>query len=207
MAAGAAAAVVLPTAAAAQWLKTPVLLFQPGGVRANAISPTEVDTDPGPGIRRDSPYPSRGTNVRFTLVVPTASPRLNLVLGTQFQPRGLSRNRNNQPSFYYGAILPVTWVGELSRGWLSFSLDPLGVYAPASYGTRPYAHELYIEGALVLNVGSKMMARMGPWSGLGAYFLLDQQLTHVPRNVDGASDYFTPVMLYGLTIPIAPWGK
>jgi hypothetical protein len=193
--------------AAAQWLKTPVLLFQPGGVRANAISPTEVDVDPGPGIRRDSPYPSRGTNVRFTMVVPTASPTFNLVLGTQFQPNGLSRNHNNQPGFYYGAIIPVNWVGELSRSWLSFSIDPLGVYGPSSYSAHPYSHELYLEGALVLNVGSKMMANMGPWSGLGAYFLLDQQLTHVPHNVDGDKDYFTPVMLYGLTIPIAPWGK
>jgi hypothetical protein len=191
----------------AQWLKTPILLFQPGVVRANAISPTEVDVNPGPGIQRDSPYPTSGLNIRFTMVVPTAAPNFNLVFGTQFLPNGLDGNHNNQPGFYYGAIIPVGWVGTLSRSWLSFSIDPLGVYGPSSYSSHPYSHELFLEGALVLNVGSKMMANMGPWSGLGVYFLWDQQITHAPRNVDGDRDQFAPVLLYGLTLPVAPWGK
>lgn len=191
----------------AQWLKTPILLFQPGVVRANAISPTEIDVNPGPGVQRDSPYPTSGLNIRFTMVVPTAAPNFNLVFGTQFLPNGLDGNHNNQPGFYYGAIIPVGWVGTLSRSWLSFSIDPLGVYGPSSYSSHPYSHELFLEGALVLNVGSKMMANMGPWSGLGVYFLWDQQITHAPRNVDGDRDHFAPVLLYGLTLPVAPWGK
>jgi hypothetical protein len=196
------------SSAQAQWLKAPVLVFQPGVVTANAISPPELDISPAPGIQRGKNSSASGVNVRFTMVVPTASPNFNLVLGTQFQPNGLDGNRNNNPSFYYGAIIPVSVVGDISHAWLSLSIDPLGVYAPQSYASPfPFTHELFLEGALVVNVGSKMMANMGPWSGLGVYFLWDQQLTHPPRNVDGGRDYYSPVLLYGLTIPIAPWGK
>jgi len=176
------------------FFKAPVLLAQPGVVTANAVSAPE-------GADAIS-----GLNVRFTMVVPTTTPWFNLVMGTQFQPNGLGGSKNNSPGFYYGAIIPVAFIGTATQGWLSMSLDPLGVYAPAGYGDRPYAHEAYLEAAFVLNVGSKMMQNMGPWSGLGVYFLVDQQLTHV-KDANGDSDYFTPALLYGLTIPIAPWGK
>ena len=44
-------------------------------------------------------------------------------------------------------------------------------------------------------------------NGLGVYFLVDQQMTHLPYDASGKRDYFTPALLYGLTIPIAPWGR
>jgi hypothetical protein len=212
IAAVAAFAVAGSTApAGAQWLKAPVLVFQPGIVTANAISAPEIDVLPGPGLRRGHADAASGLNVRFTMVVPTASPAFNLVFGTQFQPNGLDGNDDNRPGFYYGAILPLNFIGDVSRGWLSLSIDPLGVYGPNPIahadGSFPYSHEFVLEGAFVLNIGSKMMASMGPWSGLGVYFLYDQLLTHAPREVDGNHDYFSPVLLYGLTLPIAPWGK
>ena len=177
------------------FLHPPVLLAQPGVVTVNAISaPAGVNS-------------SSGFNVRFTMLVPTSTPWFNFVLGTQFQPNGLGGSGFNAPGVYYGAVLPVALLGRMTSGWLSLSIDPLGVYAPASYGSRPYSHEFYLEGAFVLNVGTKMMQNMGPWAGLGVYFLVDQQMTHLPYDASGKRDYFTPALLYGLTIPIAPWGR
>ena len=182
------------SSAEAQWLKAPVLVFQPGIVTANAISPTDDNADAVSGF-----------NVRFTMVVPTASPHFNLVMGTQFFPNGLDGSHDNTPIFYYGGIIPLAPVNGMTQGWLNASIDPLGVYAPAGYGTRPYSHEFVLELALVANVGAKMMSNMGLFSNAGLYLLFDQGLTHRPKDANGDKDYFNPVMLYGITIPIAPW--
>lgn len=181
------------TSAQAQWLKAPVLVFQPGIVSANVISATD-DADA-----------VHGANIRFTMVVPTASPHFNLVMGTQFFPNGLGGSGFNAPIFYYGGIIPLAPVNTMTQGFFNASIDPLGVYAPASYGTRPYSHEFVIELALIANVGAKMMSNMGFFSNLGVYLLFDQGLTHVARDSNGDKDYFNPVLLYGITFPIAPW--
>jgi hypothetical protein len=163
------------------------------------------------------------------MVVPTTTPWFNLVMGTQFQPNGLGGDKNNRPGFYYGAIIPVALIGTATQGWLSMSIDPLGVYGSGLGASaridentgallannRDYGHDFFLEAAFVLNVGSKMMANMGPWSGLGVYFLIDQKITHTKVRVVDATgatvseetDRFNPVLLYGVTIPIAPWGR
>lgn len=171
----------------AQWLKAPVLVFQPGIVSANVISaPDGADA-------------IHGFNVRFTMVVPTVSPHFNLVMGTQFFPNGLGGSGANEPIFYYGGIIPLGPVNSMTQGFFNASIDPLGVYAPAGYGTRPYSHEFVIELALIANVGAKMMSNMGFFSNMGVYLLFDQAITHV------GDDKFNPVVLYGITFPIAPW--
>jgi hypothetical protein len=192
LAAGALVVAIAAPAGAQGYLKSPVFLAQPGIVTTNVISAPA-------GSTRES-----GFNVRFTTVIPTNTSYLNFVAGVQFQPNGVGDKQANQPGFYYGAILPVALVGRASQGFLSLSIDPLGVYSLGGgneFPRRLYGHDFFLEGALVANIGSKMMASNSPWSGLGAYLLLDQQMTHV------GSDKFNPVFLYGLTLQIAPWGK
>jgi hypothetical protein len=175
------------TSAQAQWLKAPVLVFQPGVVTSNVISAPSGSTS------------ESGLNIRFTMVVPTVSPHFNLVMGTQFFPNGLGGSGVNTPIFYYGGIIPIAPVNSMTQGFFNASIDPLGVYAPAGYGTRPYSHEFVMELALIANVGAKMMSNMGFFSNLGIYLLFDQAITHV------GDDKFNPVLLYGVTFPIAPW--
>jgi hypothetical protein len=174
-----------------QWLKAPVLVFQPGIVSANVISaPDGADA-------------IHGANIRFTMVVPTVSPHFNLVMGTQFFPNGLGGSSDNRPIFYYGGIIPLAPVNTMTQGFLNASLDPLGVYAPSGYSEGvddfPYAHEFVLELAIIANVGAKMMSNMGFFSNMGVYLLFDQAITHV------GDDKFNPVVLYGITFPIAPW--
>jgi hypothetical protein len=187
MAAAALMSAGVATTAQAQWLKAPVLVFQPGIVSANVISkPTGSKT-------------VSGANIRFTMVIPTASPHFNGVMGTQFFPNGLGGSHDNRPIFYYGGIIPLAPVNSMTQGFFNASIDPLGVYAPASYGTRAYSHEFVVELAIIANVGAKMMSNMGFFSNLGLYLLFDQGITHQ------GDDKFNPVMLYGVTFPIAPW--
>jgi hypothetical protein len=101
-------------------------------------------------------------------------------------------------------VLPARWTG----GWLSVSIDPLGVYQPGGggeAGRRPYGHDLFIEAAAILHIGSKVMGRLGTFSGMGLYALLDQQITHLPRDASGDRDYFRPVLLYGVLVQLAPF--
>jgi hypothetical protein len=183
------------------WIGAPIFLAQPGVVTANAINKQPAGSKSLSGL-----------NVRFATVIPTATPYFNLVAGVQFQPNGLNGNKANSPGFFYGGIIPIALIGQFTQNWLSVSVDPLGVYggnpiqtaAQRARGQYPYSHEFYLEGAFVLNVGAKMMASMGAWSGLGAYFLVDQQITHT-KDAAGNTHYWHPVLLYGLSLPIAPW--
>ena len=196
-----AGVLVLVSAAGAQekssFIKPPIFVFQPGVVTANAISATDV----GPGDEKVA----SGLNVRFATIVPTASPYFLGIAGVQFQPNGLSGNHNNQPGFFYGGVVPLPGITTASQGWLGFSIDPLGVYAPSSYSnSHPYSHDFFLEGALTLNIGSKMMKDMPMFSKLSAYFLLDQQITHPAKDRTNKTDRFNPVILYGVTLPISP---
>ena len=187
-----------------RFLKPPIFVFQPGVVTANAVSATE-----NPFTNQSGDVIS-GLNVRFMTIVPTASKYFLGLAGVQFQPNGLGGNKNNSPGFFYGGIIPLPFVTTATQGWLNFSIDPLGVYAPAGYGDHPYAHEAFLEGAFVLNIGQKMMKDMPMFSGISAYFLVDQQLTHTKATfrqgtqVREENDRFAPVILYGITVPIAP---
>jgi hypothetical protein len=179
------------------FIKAPVFLFMPGGVTANAISA-------GPGASSAS-----GFLLRFQTTIPTATQWFTPVFGTQWLPNGLDGNGDNTPIFFYGFVTPIL-PPSVTKGWLTVSIDPLGVFA-AGLGPadtrKPYGHDFFLEAAAVVAVGQKMMRNMGAFSNLAAYFLLDQRISHVPRDANGNRDYFAPTMLYGLVLPIAPWGK
>jgi hypothetical protein len=176
-------------------IKSPVFLFMPSVITAGAIS--------APGDA------ASGFNLRFQTTIPTSSPWITPVFGVQFLPNGLDGNDNNAPILFYGFVFPIIrpeWTG----GWLGASIDPLGVYSFGSGGrqaTQPYGHDFFLELAVTIPIGSKMMREMGQFSNLAAFFLVDQQITHPPLDDEGDKDYWQPVLIYGLALPLAPWGR
>lgn len=166
-------------------LKAPVFLLMPGGLTSCSIScpADESNTD---------------FNARFQTVIPTATQWLSLVGGLQW---GWADEDAHGPIGFFGGIIPIVPLNNATQGWLSFSIDPLGVTAgPGSRGTN-----FVLEGAVVLNLGAKMMKAVPVFRGFGAYFLVDQQLSRVPRDLDGDKDYWNPVLLWGGLLQIAPW--
>jgi hypothetical protein len=148
-------------------------------------------------------------NARFMTVVPTRSPYFQLVAGAQFEPNGDhdADFRVNAPNLFYGAIIPIAPLTRATNGFFSASIDPLGLYSLGGGGSGRdlYGHDFVIEGALVANVGQKMMTNMGFFSSTSLYFLLDQVVTHqkyTDENGDEFNDYWHPVFLAGVTIPI-----
>lgn len=183
------------------FIKPPVFVLQPGLTTDNVISK--------PNGAGDS---ESGFNLRFVTVIPTSSRYFNFVAGTGFHPNGTQRNTaNNLPVFFYGAIIPITFVDKYSGGNLSLSFNPLGAFIPGGGNDSKhfYGHDFVAEGALSLSLGKMMMSNMGYWSGLGVYFLVDQKVTHPTKYLDNngkeQTDRFNPTLLYGLTLPIAPW--
>ena len=61
-----------------------------------------------------------------------------------------------------------------------------------------------LEGAVVLNIGAKMMQTSPVFKGFGAYFLIDQQLTNVGRDANGDKDYWNPALVWGVLLQVAP---
>lgn len=169
------------------FVKAPIFVLQPGVVTVNAISaPSGADT-------------KSYFNARFAVVLPTATPWFSFVAGTQIQPNAPSA----APAIFYGGIIPIAPISTATNGMLGLSIDPLGVTTGG--GTK--GTNFYLEGALSLAIGKMMMANMGPtWAGTGVYFLVDQQMTRLPKDASGNTDRFNPVLLYGLTIPIG-FGK
>lgn len=136
-------------------------------------------------------------NARFMTVIPTATPWLALVGGVQW---GWAKRDAHGPIGFFGGIIPLVPINEATGGWLTFSVNPLGVVTgPGGTGTQ-----LVGEGAVVLNLGAKMMPDAGVFRGLGAFFLVDQQLTRVARDARGDRDYWNPALVWGVMLPIAP---
>lgn len=177
--------------------RSPVFLFMPSGLTVNAISAPD-------GLES-----ATGFNLRFQTTIPTTSPWITPVFGVQWLPNGLEGNDNNAPTIYYGFVIPIiqsVWTG----GWLEASIDPLGVFALGNGGrgaNQPYGHDFFLELAVSVPIGSKMMRTMGQFSKLSLFLLVDQQITHPPLDADGDRDYFRPVLIYGVALPLAPWGE
>lgn len=186
-AANVAAAQDDPTVSSGPFLKPPVFLLMPGVLQTNVISKPE-GTETGDAM----------FNARFMTVIPTSSPYFTLLGGAQW---GAASEDDHGPIIFYGAIIPIPGITEATQGWLTLSIDPLGV----TTGAGGEGTNFFLEGAAVLNIGAKMMTN-SPFKGLGLYFLLDQQITRIPEDANGDKDRFNPVMLYGLALPIAPWG-
>ena len=170
------------------FFKAPVFVLQPGGVTANAISAPD-------GLDATTAF-----NARFATVLPTASPWFQGVFGAQVATGGNA----GTPNIFYGGIIPIVPINTATGGMFTVSLDPLGVTTFGGKNGTFFFGEL----ALGLAVGRMMFANMGPmWSGLGAYFLIDQQLSGpLPRDENGDADRFRPILLYGLNIPLG-FGK
>ena len=182
-----------PAAASAQemnpsFFKAPVFVLQPGGVTANAISAPD-------GFESTTAF-----NARFATILPSGSPWFSGVFGAQVATGGNA----GFPNIFYGGIIPIAPISAATGGMLDVSIDPLGVTVFGGNGGTFFFGEL----AFVLQVGKMMMANMGPsWSGTGAYFLIDQQLSGpLPRDENGDKDRFRPILLYGLSIPVG-FGK
>ena len=160
-------------------------------------------------------------NARFMTVVPTRLEWFQLVAGTQWLPNGarsvsatgVRGGRATQPNVFYGAIIPFIPFNKLTNGWLNLSIDPLGLYYLGGGGTSDnYGHDFVLEGAAVIPIGQKMFPSMSFFGNVSAYVLLDQILTHVPRErlrtdlpgrpATGDKDYWSPLLLTGLIIPI-----
>jgi hypothetical protein len=185
----AAAAGVAPaqdTMASKPFFQPPVFVILPSFLTTNVISAPE-------GVDSHTAF-----NGRFQAVVPTSSPYLAFVGGVQWG----FRKEDHPPIGFLGGILPLVPLNKASGGWLSFSVDPLYVVTPGAEGGTE--HDFVAEGAVLLNIGSMMMSNMPFWSGLSAFFLLDQNLTP-NEDANGDKDYWNPVLIYGLAIPIAPW--
>jgi len=192
-----AAAIALlgaPLAAGAQementsFFKAPVFVLQPGGVTANAISAPD-------GLDATTAF-----NARFATVIPTASPWFQGVFGAQVATGGNA----GTPNIFYGAIIPIAPLSAATGGMLSLSIDPLGVTTFGGTTSSAGGTFFFLEAAFGLAVGKMMFQNMGPmWSGLGLYFLIDQQVSGpLPRDEDGDPDRFRPILLYGLNIPV-----
>jgi len=131
-------------------------------------------------------------NARFQAVIPTRSPWLAFVGGAQWGPID---EEDHGAIIFLGGIIPLVPINQATGGILSLSIDPLLIATgPGSDGM-----DFFLEGAAVLNLGG-MMGVQGYWSGLAAFFLLDQNIT-----TEDEEDSFNPVLIYGLSLPIAPW--
>ncbi len=190
-----AAAVTLlaaPAAVSAQestsFFKAPVFVLQPGGVTVDALSAPD-------GSESVTMF-----NARFATVLPTSVPWFQGVFGAQVQTGGNA----GTPGIFYGGIIPIVPVSTATGGNLGISLDPLGVTTFGGTGGTAFVGEL----AFSLALGKMMFSGMGPmWSGMGAYFLIDQQISGpLPRDDNGDADRWRPVLLYGLNIPLG-FGK
>ncbi|HET7458937.1 MAG TPA: hypothetical protein VFJ74_14905 [Gemmatimonadaceae bacterium] len=164
------------------FFKAPVFVLQPGAITTDVISAPEGSSS------------TTRFNARFATVVPTASPWFSTVFGAQVQTGG----KGGTPQLFYGGIIPIAPISTATGGMLGVSLDPLGVTSFGQSGGTVFVGEL----AVSLSVGKMMFANMGPmWSGTGAYFLVDQQISDIPRDAAGNKDRFNPALLYGLSIP------
>ena len=171
-------------------LGRPSFLLQPSLITTNFVS-----APPGAGDR------TTDFLARVTTVVPTFTQFLSLVALVQFTPfAGDPGARANSPVFVYGGIIPII-PPRLTGGWLSISIDPLGVYAPnngVGDSNSDYKHYFFLEGAAVFQVGAMMFKDNPAWSGFGIHVLLDQQITGMGED----ADRFNPILIVGATLPL-----
>jgi hypothetical protein len=167
-----------------KFLKTPAFLLMPGGLTSCTIS------CPANQSRTDF-------NMRFQTVIPTSTSWLSFVAGAQW---GWFKNDAHGPLGFFGGIIPIVPLNNALNGWLSISFDPLGVTS----GPGTNATNLVLEGAAVAPIGAKMMSNVPLFNKAGLYFLVDQQMTNLPRDANGERDHWNPALVYGLFWQIAP---
>lgn len=165
---------------------SPVFVAQPGFVTTNFI-----DKDPGTSTNTDF-------NIRFVTVLPLEIPRTVIVGIVQWLPfaDNAAGGKANSPSFVYG---PIVNIFNTKAAALDF--DALFSYGPAATGNSDYTHKFLFEADFYLKIGSLANAR-GQLANLSLYALYAYVLTGLPDGVDFGD---RSVLLYGLSLPIAPW--
>lgn len=149
-----------------------------------------------------------GFYMRVVVFTGSDSSRLKGILGASATPfgfRGSGVRGANTPSVFGGVqieLLPA----RLTSGWLSAYVPLLVVYSyrgGASENTRLYGADIAAEGTVLLHVGRKLFSDLGaPWSRLGAYVTIFQNLTPNVDATSGERDRFRPDFMYGISIPI-----
>lgn len=172
----------------------PVFVAQPGVIIANAVNPPRDAA----GNEAES---STEFLFRVTTVVPTTIPRTTLAGIVQWTPfaEDAAGYISNAPAFVYGPVFSLFKVGPLST-----TFDVLGLYAPSPNDNSDYKHQLLLE----LDAGLSLGEMMGPkapalFRSLSLYAFLAQPMTDLPKEADG-DDVYSPLLLFGVTIPIAP---
>ena len=178
----------------AQAIRAPTFSMDPGVITINSIS---------------APVPNgsaTGVNLRFLVNLQTAIPWLTLEVGTSFAPFGLSNGLRsfNEPTFFYGPVVMVL-PRDRTANWIELSMPVLGAYRLDENGEadRLYVHDLFVQGAATVPLGSKLMADMGSfWSHIAVYGIIEQNLTPARNFTTRKLDRFNPTFLYGISIPV-----
>lgn len=173
-----------------RWLKSPILVFQPGLIFADAI-----DAPDAADARTD-------LLLRLVTAVPTAMPRTMLVAVVQWSPAadenaaGVARN---QPEFHYGPVVHV-WEGDR----VAVDLGVLGEYSPSAtaedIAERAYSHKLRLEGDVFVRVGRILFPEStSRWTSTALYAMLANTASGVDADI--ASRWTVQA---GVSLPIAP---
>jgi hypothetical protein len=199
IAATAVALLLPPTPANAQvregWLKSPVLVFQPGIILTNTIdAPDGVDG-------------STDLLLRLVTAVPTAIPRTTLIGAVQWAPTADDDGAGvaqNQPEFHYGPIFHL-FDGER----VAVDLGILGAYSPSAteedIDEQAYSHKLRLQGDLFVKLGRILVG--GPpatrWDRALQRIALQLTLANAATGVDPEIASRWTVQA-GVSIPLAP---
>ncbi|MCC6928344.1 MAG: hypothetical protein IT359_05045 [Gemmatimonadaceae bacterium] len=176
--------------------RAPELLLQPGMMTADFVS-------------APAGYPATsGFNLRFATLVPSSSAWWTLIVGASVTPYGTSGvtpRSTNTPVVFIGNVFPGV-PARRTGGWFELQFP---VYLTYSYGgggarnSQIYGRDVVAEAALQVYVGRKVLRDLGPgFSRLRLYAMVNQLMTPNEDPVNGKTDRFNPVALYGLTIPI-----
>lgn len=173
-----------------RWLKSPVLVLQPGFIFADAIdAPDDADA------RTD-------LLLRLVTAVPTAIPRTMLVAAVQWSPMADENAAGvalNQPEFHYG---PVFHIWEDDR--VGVDLGVLGAYGPSATAEdieeRAYSHKLRLEGNALVRLGRILFPESASrWSRTALYAMLANTASGVDADIMSRW-----TVQAGVSLPIAP---
>ena len=178
----------------AQAIRSPTFSIDPGVITINSVSAP---------VQNGS---ATGANLRFLVNLQTAIPWLTLEVGTSFAPFGLSNGLRsfNEPMFFYGPVVMLL-PRDRTANWVELTMPVFGVYRLDENGEadRLYVHDLFLQGAATVPLGSKLMADMGPfWSRIAVYGIIEQNLTPARNFTTRKLDRFNPTFLYGISVPI-----
>lgn len=172
------------------------LVVEPGLLTAAAVSAIDAT-------------PLTAFYIRAQLMTRSDSARWRGVLGASATPfgfRGAGVRNQNAPVLFGGVQLDVI-PKRITGGWFGAYVPLLITYSHrggSSENTRLYGADIAAEGTVVIFLGSKLFADLGaPWSRIGGYVTIFQNLTPNSDPTFGTRDRFRPDFMYGVSIPLA----